>query len=182
MHKTIWILVVVLGGTLPAWGGATTVRGNGTGVVAASAERPPKHPVTTAQVYEILRLTGTDPMRRQMVDEMLPYLKKMMPYLPDDVAVDIETSLKSADFQGAMVRSFQQHLSQEDAAAILAFYKSPAGKRMIGVMPQILNEGEDAGSALGQEVMFQVIQRHKAEIDEAGAQYRAAHPEVAPGH
>lgn len=180
MRKASWLLLAVLAGPLPVWGGATTVRGAGTALPQPSADRPPAHPVTRAQVYEILRLTGTDPMKRQMIDDMLPYLKKMMPYLPDDVAADFETSLKSADFQGAMVHSFQQHLSREDAAAILAFYKSPAGRRMIAVMPQILNEGQDAGSALGQRVMFEVIQRHKAEIDDAAASYRASHPQPAP--
>lgn len=174
MRRMAWVLLAAMAGALPVWG-ATTVRAKEAALPQGSAEQPPAHPVTAEQVYEILRLTGTEPMQRQMVNEMLPYLKKMMPYMPDDVVADFETSLKSADFTGAMVRSFQQHLSREDAAAILEFYRSPAGQRMISVMPQILNEGQDAGSALGQQVMFEVIQRHRAEIDQAGASYRAAH-------
>ncbi|MGB7136329.1 MAG: DUF2059 domain-containing protein [Acidobacteriaceae bacterium] len=172
MRKLGWLLV--LAGALPACG-ATMAKESGKGL-AATADRSPAHPVTAPQVYEILRLTGTDPMKQQMVDEMLPYLKQMMPYMPDDVVADCERSLKAADFQGAMIHSFQQHLSREDAAAIIAFYKSPAGRRMIATMPQILNEGQQAGSELGQKLMLQVIQRHKAEIDEAAAHYRAAHP------
>jgi hypothetical protein len=135
--------------------------------------------VTAAQVYEILRLTGTDPTRRQMLDGMVPYLKQMMPYLPADAAEDLERSLADADFQGAMVEAFQRRMSTEDAAEIIGFYKTDAGRRMIAVMPAILNEGQDAGAALGQRVMFAVIQRHKEEIDAAAAKYREEHPGTA---
>ncbi|HEX4067373.1 MAG TPA: DUF2059 domain-containing protein [Acidobacteriaceae bacterium] len=182
MRKTNWLLLIVLTGTVPAWGGATMVRGNGAGPIGESADSAPAHPVTAAQVYEILRLTGTDPTRRQMVDEMLPNLKQMMPYMPDDVVADFQRSLTTADFQGAMIHSFQQHMSREDAAAIIAFYKSPAGQRMIATMPQILNDGQQAGTELGHHVMLQVIQRHRAEIDAAAASYHADHAPSGPAH
>ncbi len=74
-------------------------------------------------------------MRRQMLDGMLPYMKQMMPYLPEDVAQDFQRSLGEADFQGAMVEAFQKRMSTEDAARIIAFYKTDAGRRMISVMP-----------------------------------------------
>jgi len=172
---------LVLLGAVPVLAATTTAKpaDKGRAVVAASAERAPEHPVTAAQVYEILQVTGTDTLRRQMLDGMLPYLKQMMPYLPADVVADFQQSLGTADFQGAMVRSFQQHLSTEDAAEIIAFYKSPAGKHMIAVMPKVLDEGQQAGSELGQQVMFEVIQRHKDEIDAAAKTYHEAHPQAA---
>lgn len=182
MRKSTGLLLVLLTSTVPAWGGATMVRGSGAGLVADQADAPPAHPVTAAQVYEILRLTGTDPTRRQMVDEMLPYLKQMMPYMPDDVVADFQHSLTTADFQGTMIHAFQQHLSREDAGAIIAFYRTPAGRRMIATMPQILNDGQQAGTELGQHLMLQVIQRHKAEIDAAAASYHAEHPPTGAAH
>ena len=167
-----WVLLAAM----PAWGAATIAR-PGNGAVAANVA--PAHPVTAAQVVEILQLTGTDPMRRQMLDDMLPYLKQMMPYLPESVAEDFQQSLGEADFQGAMVEAFQKRLSMEDAAQIIAFYKTDVGRRMIAVMPSILNEGQNAGAELGQRVMFAVIQRHKEEIDAAAKKYHEEHPEAA---
>jgi hypothetical protein len=99
--------------------------------------------------------------------------------MPADVVEDLRRSLGTADFAGAMVRSFQQHLSQEDADAIIAFYKSPAGQRMIAVMPNILDEGRAAGSELGRQVTLEVVGRHKDEIDAAARTYRDAHPPAA---
>jgi hypothetical protein len=79
-----------------------------------------------------------------------------------------------------MVRSFQQHLSAEDAAEIIAFYQSPAGKRMIALMPNILDEGREAGSELGQRITLEVVRRHQDEIDAAAKSYRDQHPASAP--
>jgi hypothetical protein len=176
MKKLAWLVLL---GAVPVFAATTTAQpeSSRTPAAASTPDRPPEHPVTAAQVYEILELTGTDTLRRQMLDGMLPYLKQMMPYMPADVVADFQQSLGTADFQGAMVRSFQQHLSTEDAAQIIAFYKSPAGRHMIGVMPKILDEGQQAGADLGQQVMFEVIRRHRDEIDAAAKTYHEAHPQ-----
>ena len=179
MRKLGWLIL------LAAWPvlAATTAKpanAAGAGIVSANEVAPPEHPVTAAQVYEILQLTGTNTMKRAMLEGLLPHMKEMMPWVPADVVADLERTLGTADFEGAMVRSFRQHLSTEDAAAIIAFYKSPAGKHMIAVMPQVLNDGQDAEAELGQQVMLEVIRRHKDEIDAAAKVYREQHPQNAP--
>ncbi len=184
MRKMAWMVLLA---TMPVMAATTTAKPGsgwiaaGTGAGTAVGENPPPaHPVTAAQVYEILELTGTNTMKREMLDGMLPHLKQMMPYIPADVLADLQRTLGTADFEGAMVWSFQQHLSTEDAAAIIAFYKSPPGQRMIAVMPKVLNDGQDAGAQLGQKVMLDVIQRHKDEIDAAEKTYHEEHPPAAP--
>jgi hypothetical protein len=182
MQRWAWLVLL---GAVPALAATTTAKpgSNGNVTLAPSQDQAPVHPVTAAQVYEILELTGTETMKRQMIDGMLPYLKQMMPYMPADVVTDFQRSLGATDFEAEMVRSFQQHLSTEDAAQIIAFYRSPAGRHMIGVMPKILDEGQQAGSELGQRVMFEVIQRHKDEIDAAAKVYHEEHPQAAaPAH
>jgi len=174
-----WLALVVT----PVLAATTTVKpGSGASGAAnaASAILPPAHPVTPAQVYEILKLTGTDTLKREMLDGLLPHVKQAMPYMPADVVEDLRRSLGTADFEGAMVRSFQQHLSAEDAADIISFYQSPAGKRMIAVMPNILDEGREAGSELGQQVTIEVVERHRDEIDAASKSYREGHPAAVP--
>ena len=161
---------------------ATNVGKAGNGVTsAATSENPlPAHPVTAAQVYQILSLTGGDTVRREMLDGMVPHLKEMMPYMPADVVDDMQRSLGTADYEAAMVRAFQQRLSTEDAAAIIAFYQSPAGRHMVAVMPAVIDDGRQAAAELGQTVMFEVIQRHKDEIDAAAKLYHDEHAQPAP--
>jgi hypothetical protein len=52
---------------------------------------------------------------------------------------------------------------------------------MIAVMPSVLNEGQDAVADLGQQVMLEVMQRHKVEIDAAAQLYHEQHLQTTPG-
>jgi hypothetical protein len=175
MRRFAWL---VLCGSMPLLAANTAKPGRVDSVAAVHGENArPAHPVTAAQVYEILELTGTNTQKREMLDGLLPHLKEMMPWMPPDVVGDLQRTLGTADFEGAMVRSFQQRLSTEEAAQILAFYKSPAGRHMIAVMPAVLNEGQDAVAELGQQVMVEVIQRHRDEIDAAAKLYHEEHPQ-----
>lgn len=180
MRKLGWLVLLV---TIPALAATTTakpVSGANAAAAPTSENPPPLHPVTAAQVYEILELTGTDTLKREMLDGLLPHMQEMMPYIPPDVVEDFQRSLGTADYEGAMVRAFQRHLSSEDAAAIIAFYQSPAGRHMIVVMPSVIDEGRQAAAELGQQVTLEVMQRHKDEIDAAAKVYHEEHPASAP--
>jgi len=135
---------------------------------------PPAHPVTAEQVHEMMQLTGAANLMKQMLDSMMPSIRQSMPpYIPPDVLDDFERSLSGADFEGAMVRVYQAHLSTEDAVQIIAFYKTPAGEHLLAVMPEIAKDSQVVGQRLGQQVMREVLQRHQAEIEAAKEKYEA---------
>lgn len=145
--------------------------------------KPPEHPVTVAQVHELMDLTGMTNMQKQMVQGFLPNLRRMMPpYVPSDVMDDFQKSLLGADMDALVVAAYQKHLSTEDADQVIAFYKSPAGKRVIAAMPAILTETQQGGAQLGEKVMLDVVQRHKAEIDAAKEKYEQQHPSTSQDH
>lgn len=179
MCRLVWLVLL---GSVPLLAANTAKPGStaGAAVSVQTENAAPAHPVTAAQVYEILELTGTNTQKREMLDGLLPHLKQTMPWMPADVVADLQSTLGTADFEGAMVRSFQQRLSTEEAAQIIAFYKSPAGRHMIAVMPTVLNEGQDAVADLGQQVMLEVIGRHRDEIDAASRLYHEEHPQNVP--
>jgi hypothetical protein len=181
MRQSAWVVFFLLLGVTVSARSATVRPSNGPVVTAGVGAQPaPAHPVTVAQVQEILALTSVGNMKQQMLDGMLPFVQQMLPYMPDSVVDDFRHSLEIADFDAALVHTFQAHLSTEDATQIIAFYKTPAGRRMIGVMPLIESEGQQAGSELGQQVMLEVIQRHQAELDAAKKKYQQEHTVGSP--
>lgn len=181
MRQTAWLVFFLLLGSTVSAKSATVKPSNGTAAAAAGGTQPtPAHPVTAEQVREILALTSVGNMKQQMLDGMLPFVQQMLPYMPDNVVDDFRHSLEIADFDTALVHTFQAHLSTEDATQIIAFYKTPAGRRMIGVMPLIESEGQQAGAALGQQVMLEVIQRHQAELNAAKKKYEQEHTVGSP--
>lgn len=147
----------------------------------ATPAAAPEHPITAEQVHEMMELTGTLRLQKQMLDGMMPALRRTMPaYVPADVMDDFENSVLGPEMDAAIVKTYQEHLSTEDAAATIAFYRTPAGQHALAAMPAILRDLQTAGAQIGMQVMEEVMERHKAEINDAKQKYEMMHPWSAP--
>lgn len=136
----------------------------------------PEHPITAAQVHEIMQLTNAHQIAAQMMRAMMVNIRgEFPPYFPKDVIEDIQTSLQNIDFEPMAIESYKRHVSTEDAAQIIAFYKTPAGRRLIEVMPQITKEMQQTGAETGAQIVQEVIQRHMDEIQSAAEKYKDEH-------
>ena len=145
----------------------------------AVVDQPPEHPITPAQVHELLELTGANRLKVQMMNGMMLYFRKAFPpYVPKDVIDDLETSLEKIDLEPMAIKAYQKHISTEDAAQVIAFYKTPAGRRLIGVLPSISQELQENGARQGEQISQEVIQRHMDEIKAAAAKYRQQQPDT----
>ncbi len=145
-------------------------------VPAAAQDQPPAHPVTPEQVHEMLQLTGALGMIKQFADAMMPTIRQEMPpYMPDDVFADFQKSFLGANLEDAITRAYQKHVSTEDAAAAIAFYRTPAGQRILAIQPTLEKELQEQGRQLAVQTMMEVLERHKSEIDNAKKQYEASH-------
>jgi len=177
MRKFVWFISAVM---VMAWP-ALAQQPSAAGTAGATQAQPPAHPITLDQVHEMLQLTGAMNMSRQMLQGLMPLLRQSMPpYVPEDVMEDIQNSLMAADLESAVTHAYQAHLSTEDGTAIIAFYKTPAGQRLLAAMPQILKESQEAGGQLGQQIVEQVIEKHRAEIDAAKQKYDQEHGGTPP--
>lgn len=143
---------------------------------SAATAKAPLHPITVAQAQELLRLTHADALQKQISNNMMQYLSHALPpFIPADVLTDIKTRLESANLDSQLITIYQQHISERDAAATIAFYKSEAGQNMVTVMPMIERASMEAGIRNGQEIAHSVILAHKAEIQAAAKQYEQQH-------
>ncbi|HEX4310803.1 MAG TPA: DUF2059 domain-containing protein [Acidobacteriaceae bacterium] len=144
-------------------------------------DAPPAHPITAAQVREMMRLTGAANLQKQMLATMLPYLKQSMPPdVPGDVLDDFGAKMAQFNMEPMILKSYQAHLSTEDAAQIIAFYKTSAGQRLIVAMPLVMKEMQQGGAEMGQQIMQQVVEQHHVEIENAEKKYQQEHPAGAP--
>lgn len=177
--RKCWLCLLMM--SLPAFAQQTSNAAPAQAVQPAD-DQPPAHPITADQVHQLMNLTGIAKMQKQMLQGMMPTLRSSMPpYMPTDVLEDFQTSVLGPEMQTAIVRAYQGHLSEEDAAAVIAFYQTPAGQRMLAATPTIMVEMQAAGKLIGQQVMEEVLARHKAEIDAAKQKYEQSHPSSPPG-
>lgn len=150
-------------------------------IVPPQAPAPPANPITDAQAHEMMELTGASKMQGELVQGMTAYFQRSLPFVPKDVTDDLVQSLEKVDLQTPVIALYKQHISTTDAAAIIAFYKTPAGKDLIHVMPEIMLQSQQIGIQMGRKTAQEVMERHKDEIEAAAKKYQAEHaPKPAP--
>ena len=125
--------------------------------------------------------TDGDKMKDDVKAGMMNLVQTRMPFAPKDVTEDFEQSLDKMDIKPAIIAAYKQHLSVEDADALIAFAKTPAGKEVIEMLPELMQQQEQAAVTQGRKTAQEVVERHRPEIDAAARQYRAEHaPKPAP--
>jgi len=142
---------------------------------ASSAPQVPANPLTEAQAKEMLEMTGAANLKEQLSKGMMNYIHTSMPFMPKDVSDDLDQAFQKLDLETPIIAIYKQHISADDAVAIIAFYKTPAGKNMIQAMPTILQQTQQTGVQLARKTAQDVMERHRPEIEAAAKTYQQEH-------
>ncbi|MHB8302212.1 MAG: DUF2059 domain-containing protein [Acidobacteriaceae bacterium] len=134
---------------------------------------PVANPATAAQIHELLQLTGASRNADLMVGRMVQAAKQQAPaFFPQDFWTDLQQSFQHLDAEGLMVPYFQKYYSQADVQKAIAFYKTPAGKRLVDIQPIIMQQTQKIVMQRAQDVGHQVLLRHKQELEALAKQYQ----------
>jgi hypothetical protein len=132
-----------------------------------SATATPVAAVTGASKEEdirrMLQLTGAGEVGEQMMDQMLMGLRQSMREVPQNVWDEIISEFRvefAADRLIEMsVPIYARHFSHDEIRQLIAFYESPAGRKLADATPQIAQESYRVGVEHGENVMRNVLQR-----------------------
>jgi hypothetical protein len=141
----------------------------------------PEHPLTLEQMKELYVAMGYDKLFDQNRTQMLTAQKARMPFIPQDVWDDLDATSAKVDYPAAFLGVYKKYLSTEDAAKLIEFAKTPAGKAFLANLPAISRETNAAVQKQQQDVSGQVQGRHKDELEAAFKKYQEEHqPKPAP--
>lgn len=116
-------------------------------------------PAKKESVDMLMEATGAGDLSAQMIAQMLPAIQNMVPDAPPAFWDTFKQELDANELMSMIVPVYQKHLSEEDIQAILAFYRTPAGKKLISVQPAIMQESMMVGQQWGQEVFMRAKQK-----------------------
>jgi hypothetical protein len=159
---------------------ATSTTPSSTGAGSPTDPAPPAHPITIAQTREMYDLMGFKKMMNGMLTQTISMQKQQAPFVPPDVWADLQTSFDNVDYVSVFQPIYAKYLSEEDAAKSLEFYRTPAGRHMLEVMPPLMHDIMLASQQKGQQVGREVIDRHRAEIEAAQKKYQQEHDQQSP--
>ena len=127
------------------------------------AAAPTLDPSYEADIRKLLEVTGSVALAQQAMDQMMVQMKTLVPNAPEEFWVEFRAAANPSDLVDTIVPIYAKYFTHEDILALLAFYDTPAGKKLIANQPAILQESMAAGSAWGQRVARDVMMRLEAQ-------------------
>lgn len=119
-------------------------------------------PAKKTSIEQLMQLTGAGDLSAQMMNQMLPAMQQMIPDAPPTFWDTFKQELDANELMKMIIPVYQKHLSEEDIQAILAFYSTPAGKKLISAQPAIMQESMMIGQQWGQQVFMRAKQKFDA--------------------
>lgn len=127
---------------------------------------PPLHPCTEQQVREYAALTGSDALAHKLMAQILKGMRITgNPAIPPSMWDEMDAEFAKADLLAGAIPAYQRYLSYEDMDAILTFYRSKPGQRILAAQPYIQSASQDAGKKVGQAIGLRAAMNHKEEIE-----------------
>jgi len=136
-----------------------------------------------ADIRQLLQLTGSREMVNQMKSVLMEQFKKSSPTLPPEMFDEMLTEMKAEDLEEAIIPIYLKHFTEDDIKHLIAFYESPFGRKVTRVMPEIVQESNEAGMSWGQGVVTKVAAKWRKEGKLTQNEYeQLVGPEDQPQH
>lgn len=121
-------------------------------------------PAKKASVEQLMALTGAGNLGTQMMNQMLPAMQKMIPEAPPEFWQSVAAEVNMDEMVNMVVPVYQRHLSEEDIQNMLAFFATPAGKKLISVQPVIMQESMAIGQQWGQQLFMRAKLKYEQSL------------------
>jgi uncharacterized protein len=148
-------------------------------VPCVAQQNPADAPATQADVEKYLEVMHSHEMMLQMVDAMAKPMQKMMheEYMKDKDSLppDFEERMNKAmndmlrempwdQILQAMVPAYQKHFTKGDMDALVAFYSTPTGQKVLREMPGLMADSMDTMMPVIRQHVEKVSQRMQDEL------------------
>ena len=122
-----------------------------------SEPAPPAHPATPEQIRELVKLTNTVEIAHEQMAASIKQMRASSPdYFPASFWIDMQRAMMSINIVDLSIPLYQKYYSQEDMNVALAFFRTPAGRRMVSVQPFInsiyIKTLAQAGAQVGEKI------------------------------
>jgi len=142
---------------------------------AAHAQQPSAGAIAAAK--ELLELKGSTRMFDPLVPGIIEtvknnYLQTNPALYKDltDVATQLRTEFapKRAEVINQVAVLYAQRFSEQELKDVVAFYKTPTGKKFIAEEPTVIEQSLSAAQAWSQKLSEEVLSRFRAEMKKKG--------------
>ena len=110
-------------------------------------------------ILKMLSINGSSQSYNLIFDQIVLQLKSTLPELSDEVWIKIKYEVfdnEIKELENQMISLYKKYLSHEDVKAIIAFYKTEAGKNLAAKTPKITQESVIIGQQWSMNLGFAI--------------------------
>lgn len=139
-------------------------------VIFCAAATPSCHgldidPEKVTEIRKMLELTGASKMAQLVMNQMLDGMKGGK-NLSNESIDRLKKKLNADELMEMIIPIYDKYYTTEDLKAVNAFYSSPAGKKLLESMPQVMKESMKVGQEWGQKIGKKIALALEAEENE----------------
>lgn len=115
------------------------------------------------KIEKLLKMTNSIDVGVQIVNKMIDIYKKNYTGVEQKFWDDFSKEVKTTNMLEIILPIYDKYFTEEDIDAIIAFYSTPSGKKMITNLPNITQDSMLAGQKLGRDISDKIINKLKNE-------------------
>lgn len=112
-----------------------------------------------AVARQLIETSGADRFGLRVIDQMVGLQQKRMPDIPEKFWENFKAEANPDNLVRRIIPIYVKHLSIEEMQALIDFYKSPAGKKLLDKLPLITSESMNAGRKWGAELRMEMTKK-----------------------
>lgn len=127
----------------------------------ASLHLSAQDPDKVRHIKELMEVTGSGKLGMQVMTNIINSYKQNFPQVSNEFWDEAMKEVHEQDLINLIVPVYEKNFSDEDIQAIITFYKTPVGRRMIEKMPVIMQEAMQAGGDWGKKLSEKILEKLK---------------------
>jgi hypothetical protein len=144
---------------------------------AAPAAQPASSPTALLLAKELIDLKGAAQAYDPLVSGVIEYHKNFFLQTNPNLARDLEQvaqklsadlASRKVEMQQELTRIYASHFTEQELKDVLAFYRTPLGKKLIAEEPKALEESMKAADDWSRKFAVEVDAKFRAEMQKRG--------------
>jgi hypothetical protein len=134
-------------------------------VVAQATQQSQIEPAKAKLIRELLKRTRAVDQSFAVMEAAMPAQRAANPRIPAVFWDRFEQAARArrGEFEAMMIDVYDRHFTTDDVRAVLAFYDTPAGAKLLRETPLLMQEMMAAGQAWGERIGQDVGEKLAAE-------------------
>lgn len=116
-------------------------------------------PATKEHIKTLLEMTGSGKIGVQIMENMIVTFKRSAPTVPSEFWDDFMKDVKAETLIDMIIPVYAKHYTDEDVVQLIAFYKTPLGKKVTEKLPLISQESYVLGAEWGKKLGEQAVKK-----------------------